>query len=433
VFAYGFQAVLIKIDDATILLRARTKKGYDALNKSSTGRLAIVHNSVLMCSHTNGGAGRSSTNHDTPSAEIGELAIAFSLGFDTDAYDRMAADEQRVGQYSKAIRGVVLGKTVLDVGTGRDALLAKLCIAAGAAHVTAVEVVPCVAAEARAAVACAAFAGRLEVLTGHSASISLPKVDLVVHEIVGGLALEEGMASVLLDLQGRPDVVDASQHGWSIPRYVETRVAPLALADTTSVADCCVDSVDRGIVMPWATLERLHVDRLVHIPAPPTTQLLGTLRVLDCLNMEAPLEPQLSQQRDLTWVFDREAMLRGFACAPWLDLDGRHCVDAWLGGTSWPHKLAGLESPIPVGRGDEITLRVDANSRLFPVEYTFVVELRRATTAALVEPLKQLAKAATSGDASEIRQARLVAIAAGASRSEAARVYALHCGVANGK
>lgn len=323
-----------------------------------------------------GSSNTSSQREVVSKQEAQQIAVGFGKGFDGAAYDRMGQDVQRVSQYRKAIAKAVPGRTVIDIGTGRDALLAQMCAREGAAHVAAVEVVPKAAADARQTVQMAGLAGRIRVVEGHSGTVPLPKADLLVHEIVGSMALEEGMARAMLDLQKRPEVVDSSRPGWSLPRYVETRVAPVMLAGVppATVASRTTMDLAPGGHGHWV---RLAVDRLQNVPSPVPGTLLGELQRLESLNVEAPIEPQLYQLRDLTWRVRQPAILAGFACAPWLDLDGEHSVDAWLGGTSWPHKLIGLESPVVVATGDELHLHCYADLRSFPVRYGFTVMWRR--------------------------------------------------------
>lgn len=303
-------------------------------------------------------------------ADAGNTARVFGFGFTADTYNRMAEDTHRLGAYARAIAKAVAGKAVLDLGTGRDALLAKLCVDAGASSVTAVEVVPTVASRARAALASAGLDERVEVLEGHSAAVRLPPVDIVVHEIVGDLAMEEGVAAVVKDLQGRPEVVDACSPGWSLPRRVETRVAPVALGQP------------EGVGLPTSSGARI-----VRLPRPPPWEsLLGPLQTLDAIDTGTPVE--LQQERCMHWRMGRAAALTGFVCAPWLDLDGEHFVDAWAVPTSWRHKMVTLKDPATVHPGDEVTLRARVDLRHFPVVYSFSVELRRCRgSTIMVQPL----------------------------------------------
>ena len=66
-----------------------------------------------------------------------------SLG-EYDVYDEllyyaMTHDERRNAAYREAIGRAVAGKVVLDLGTGADAVLARLCVDAGAQRVYAIE------------------------------------------------------------------------------------------------------------------------------------------------------------------------------------------------------------------------------------------------------------------------------------------------------
>ena len=125
----------------------------------------------------------------------------------------MGADYYRNKQYKKALESAVRGKHILDIGTGRDAVLAKMCVKAGASRVTAIEVVPEAAAKARESIEKEGMRDMIDVIEGYSIGLELPKVDIVISEIVGTLALEEGMSRVMHDLQQRKDVVDSSTPG----------------------------------------------------------------------------------------------------------------------------------------------------------------------------------------------------------------------------
>merc|ERR1712039_151909 len=147
---------------------------------------------------------------------------------------------------------------------------------AGAKLVYALEVIPEMAAQARETIATAGLAERVKIIEGHSAVVRLPKVDMIVHEIVGGLAPEEGMGAVLRDLQNRPEVVNSMLRGWSLPHYVETRVAPLA----------CLQCPPNPAIPPRVPGHPVQhpVNRLVRMAqAPIASSLLGRLMILDSI------------------------------------------------------------------------------------------------------------------------------------------------------
>ena len=59
--------------------------------------------------------------------------------YDEVLYFAMTHDKKRVLRYKNAINQLVKGKSVVDIGTGKDAILARLCIEAGATIVYAIE------------------------------------------------------------------------------------------------------------------------------------------------------------------------------------------------------------------------------------------------------------------------------------------------------
>ena len=154
------------------------------------------------------------------------------IGFTEEAYASMRDDESRTPLYARAIaarlgeapRGTL---SVLDIGTGPHAVLALLAAEAGARKVYAVEVNSDAAARARAAVRAAGWAEVVEVIEGFSTEVTLPeKVDLVVSEIVGSVASEEGLYATAADAHARHVLRPTRADSW-IPHTVETWSAPL--------------------------------------------------------------------------------------------------------------------------------------------------------------------------------------------------------------
>jgi len=261
----------------------------------------------------------------------------------------MGADYYRNKQYRKALEGAVRGKHILDIGTGRDAVLAKICVQAGAIRVTAIEVVPKAAEKARDSIEREGMKDKIDVIEGYSIGLELPKVDIVISEIVGTLALEEGMSRVMHDLQQRKDVVDSSKPGWSIPRYVETRVAPVTIFEGMGKLSHNVDR--HGGRFPIKGTYKVQ-------NPPPQDALLGELRRMDSLHTDKDI--QLKENVTITWRFDKiepGTLLVGFACAPWISLDDIHAVDGWGERTNWGHKLIAFKYPAKLQPGDAISFR----------------------------------------------------------------------------
>ena len=157
------------------------------------------------------------------------------IKFDEGAYKAMMDDERRTPLFERAIKerlAAMPDAVVVDLGTGPFAVLALIAARAGARKVYAIEAIPAAAKRAREAVKKATDVppGCIEILEGFSTAVSLPeKADLVVAEIVGSVASEEGMHATLRDAQARflKRPHDPSSF---IPTRCQTVAAPAAYA-----------------------------------------------------------------------------------------------------------------------------------------------------------------------------------------------------------
>mmetsp|Transcript_126759 Transcript_126759/g.253413 ORF Transcript_126759/g.253413 Transcript_126759/m.253413 type:complete len:350 (+) Transcript_126759:44-1093(+) len=278
----------------------------------------------------------------------------FTTNLDAAAHDRMGMDDARMGAYTEAIQRAVPGRTVLDLGTGPHALLALLCARAGAKRVIAVEVVPAAAALARKAVAASGLSEQVVVLEGHSALLTLPRVDMVVHEIVGNIATEEGVAAALADLQGRPEVVDSHAVGWSLPLRVETWCAPTNLSVPLDMNGNSPKALSNAVRLPFTV---------------PQGALLGDPQPMEAVETDCAI--RLEQVRTLKWEVTSSSTLAGIICAPRLVLDAQTVVNAWQQKTHWHQVLVLLSVATLVDPGDVVELIVESSLRNFPVVHRF--------------------------------------------------------------
>ena len=142
----------------------------------------------------------SSPKRPRPSPSLASRSAAsakaiFTHELTRGVYQSLKEDVVRMEAYTAAIERACPGKRVLDIGTGPEALLAIVAARAGATAVIAVEVSDAAAAAAREAVRVAGLEGMITVLAGYSTELDLPAVDVVIHEIVGDLGSEEGIAA----------------------------------------------------------------------------------------------------------------------------------------------------------------------------------------------------------------------------------------------
>lgn len=150
-------------------------------------------------------------------------------------HNDMIYDEHRVNAYRRAIEHTVKeGDVVVDVGTGTG-ILAFLALRAGAARVHAIDRSPVINWARRLAEA----NGLAERITFHQsdsrdADIG-ERADVIVSELIGHMAFEEGVVESISDAMGR----FLKPGGTLIPRAVTLYAAPVCERD---VYQSCIDS-----------------------------------------------------------------------------------------------------------------------------------------------------------------------------------------------
>ena len=222
------------------------------------------------------------------------------IQFDEGAYAAMRDDEKRTPLFERAIQQRLAAAppntlTVLDLGTGPFALLALVAARAGAKKVYTIEANKEAANRAREALKKAKVTN-VEVIEGFSTAISLPeKVDLLVAEIAGSIASEEGAYATIYDAQARflkrPN--DSASY---IPTRIETLAAPCSYAIHYALGPPAFD---------WTKLKepvRLNCrDESMQLLASP--QLLESIAFAD---PQLPSAGLLPAQPPLTWTVDGE-------------------------------------------------------------------------------------------------------------------------------
>lgn len=138
-------------------------------------------------------------------------------------HQEMIFDEQRVDAYDRAIRQVVnKGDTVIDIGTGTG-ILAFLCLRAGAARVHAIDRSPVIELAKRLAEA-NGFADRIVFHQCDSREVEIEdSADVIVSELIGHMAFEEGMVESISDAKKRM----LKHEGTLIPKAVTLYAAPV--------------------------------------------------------------------------------------------------------------------------------------------------------------------------------------------------------------
>ena len=154
-------------------------------------------------------------------------SVAEYFVYDDYLYDTLSHDERRNNKYRAVINRNVRNKVVLDIGTGPDAILARLCVEGGAKRVYAIEVLEQTYRQAVAAIKSLGLDDRIILIHGDSMQVQLPeKVDVCVSEIVGSIGGSEGAAPIINNAHRwlKPD-------GVMIPERSRTFVAAASLPD----------------------------------------------------------------------------------------------------------------------------------------------------------------------------------------------------------
>ncbi len=231
--------------------------------------------------------------------------------YDDFLYYAMTADERRNHSYKVAINRHVPGKVVLDIGTGKDAILARFCVAAGAAKVYAIELLEEAYEKAKATIEGLGLADKIILIHGNSMEVELPeKIDVCVSEIVGPIGGCEGASTIINNAWRfmKPD-------GVMIPARSVTKIAAITLPEEflanpsfTKVSAHYVERVFEEIGHRF--------DLRLCMRNFSKTNVISNYQPFEVLNFTRSIEPEFEQEIELS--INRDANLAGFVV--WLNL-----------------------------------------------------------------------------------------------------------------
>ena len=285
-------------------------------------------------------------------------SLAEYLVYDELAYHAMTTDERRNQSYRAALAAAVPGRVVLDVGTGPEALLARLCLEAGAARVYAIELLEDTFLKAQRRVRELGLENRLHLIHGDATQVQLPELaDVCVSEIVGALGGSEG-ATVILNSVRRLLKPDAAV----IPARSRTLYAPVELdADLFANPGFAplparyVEKIFEQVGRPFDL--RLSVKGLKpsHLLAPP--------QPLEDLDFTARVP--VDQSYPSSFTITRPGRMHGFIVWLTLDTGAGELIDILEHEHCWlPVFFPVFDPGHPVAPGD--TLHATAGYRLNP-------------------------------------------------------------------
>lgn len=116
-------------------------------------------------------------------------------------YTLLEHDDARNQRYQNAIAQYAKNSDVLDIGTGGLAFLSRMALSAGAKSIHAIDTSPAQLEHVKTRVASTPNSERIKFIQGYSTEVLKhnPKFDLIIHEIIGSVASDEGCVLALND------------------------------------------------------------------------------------------------------------------------------------------------------------------------------------------------------------------------------------------
>jgi amino acid adenylation domain-containing protein/non-ribosomal peptide synthase protein (TIGR01720 family) len=279
-------------------------------------------------------------------------SVAEYFVYDDALYHAMTHDELRNRRYREALAELVPGRTVLDVGTGPEALLARLCVAAGARRVYAVELLEDTFLQAQRRVRELGLEDRIVLVRGDATTIDLPEpADVCVSEIVGAIGGAEGAAAILGAVRRL-----MAPGGRMVPERALTRIAAVTLPGEL-VASPAFGAAAAGYVRRIFDEVGRPFDLRLCLKGVTPADLVSDAAVFEDLDFRGPVP--LAARHAIELRFQRRARVDGFLV--WLQLftAGDHQLDILADRHCWlPVWLPAFDPGIEVAPGGSIRATV---------------------------------------------------------------------------
>jgi precorrin-6B methylase 2 len=281
----------------------------------------------------------------------------------------MLYDAERMSRYKDAIAAVVKeGDIVADIGTGTG-LLAFLCIQAGAARVHAIERSSAINwAEKLARIN--GFVDQIAFYRGDSRSVVLPeKVDVVISELIGHMAFEEGMVESLLDAKQR----FLAPGGMIIPEKVRLQIC---LVSATELYQEAIDRWEPLMGLDFSVLREEAV-KACYVTDFNDQNLLSETQTAFVADLSSGYWPSTKCKRILRAC--RRGMVHGLGMwfeatlAPQVQLSS----SPWSP-THWKQCFAPIPEPMELSTGDNVEVGLALELRKSPADvFRFELSMRK--------------------------------------------------------
>ncbi|HEV2149307.1 MAG TPA: amino acid adenylation domain-containing protein, partial [Longimicrobiaceae bacterium] len=293
-----------------------------------------------------------------PAAEEVELwpSVGEYFVYDELIYHSLTTDERRHASYRVAAERLVPGKVVVDVGTGADAVLARMCVEAGARKVYAIEILERSYLQAKRAIAAAGMEDRITLIHGDATRVELPEpADVCVSEIVASIAGAEGAAPILNSARRflRPG-------GRFLPERNVTRIAAVSLPRGLDERPAFTDLSGHYVEQIFREVGH-RFDLRLCIKNLPSENILSDAGIFEDQDFRGPVPCEYD--RALTLRFTRAGRFDGFLL--WLQLYTveDEVMDTLEDRTAWlPVFFPVFHPGVQVSEGDRIEATCSARN-----------------------------------------------------------------------
>jgi amino acid adenylation domain-containing protein len=283
-------------------------------------------------------------------------SVAEYFVYDDVIYYAMTNDERRNDSYRVAINRAVKDKVVLDIGTGADAILSRLCVEAGARRVYAIEILDSTYQRAKSVIERLGLEDKIILIHGDATKVELPEqVDVCVSEIVGAIGGSEGAAMIINDARRflKPS-------GEMIPQRSITKFAAITLPEDvldnpgfTPVPQNYTEKIFRQLGYKF--------DLRLCLKNFPKSHLMSEIGVFEDLDFTRHIEPDYAYQMELR--VRSSGRLQGFLVWLTLQLAADETLDILDHEYCWlPVYLPVFYPGVEVSEGDVI--KVEASGCL---------------------------------------------------------------------
>ncbi|MBC1218452.1 non-ribosomal peptide synthetase, partial [Nostoc sp. UCD120] len=238
-------------------------------------------------------------------------SIAEYYVYDDLLYYAMTNDHRRNDSYKIAINQLVKDKIVVEIGTGKDAILSRFCVEGGAKKIYAIERDEETYRQARACIEKLGLAEKITVIHGDATLIDIPELaDVCVSEIVGAIGGSEGAAVIINNARRF-----LKPNGLMIPERSVTKMAAVTLPDEilhnpkfAETPAYYSKEIFEQVGYPF--------DLRVCIKKFPQANVISTVDVLEDLNFNEYISPKFSHE--VKFQIQKKGRMDGFLV--WLNL-----------------------------------------------------------------------------------------------------------------